>query len=104
MERETTLRELVLPSGRVVAMEAPLVGGEDRDVSFRDQIPFQEVAEAIKELSSTLLGAIQAASPTEAEVELSLGVEAGTGRLMLLVADGKVSAGIKVRLVWKSQG
>ena len=104
MPEDSISSELVLPSGRVVVMESPLDGEGPRDVSLAEKIPFDEVLEDLRELCSMLLDAVRAISPTEAELELSVGVEAGTGRLMAFMVDGKASGGIKIRLNWKVSG
>jgi Trypsin-co-occurring domain 1 len=100
---ETTTCEVVLPNGRTVVIQSPALGGQDRDVGLTDKIPIGDLAADLEGLSSALIGAVRAVAPSEAELELSVGVEAETGRLMVLLADGALSAGIKIRFLWKPQ-
>lgn len=104
MPEDTISSELVLPSGRVVVMESPLDGDGPQDASLSEKVPFDELLKDLRELCSMLLDTTRAIAPTEAELELSVGVEAGTGRLMAFMVDGKASGGIKIRLSWKASG
>jgi hypothetical protein len=101
VDDETVTAELVLPSGRVVLLEAPAPTGGNRDVGLRDKIPFKDLLADLQEMSTLLLDTTRAIGPTEAEIELSLGVEAASGRLVAFMVDGKVSGGMKLRLTWK---
>lgn len=94
------LAELELPSGRVMLVEGEAAAGP-QDVGMSGAVRLREVRETITELAEALVEPLRALAAEEVELELSLGVELATGRLIAFMAAGKVESGLKVRVSWR---
>jgi hypothetical protein len=95
------LAELELPSGRVMLVEGEADGPQD--VSLRARLSLKEVRETIAEFADGLVEPLRSLAADEVTLELTLGVELATGRLVAFLAGGKVQSGFKVCVVWKEQ-
>lgn len=94
---------VVLPNGATMMVQAR--GGQGAsDVAGLDALPFEEVERCIEGLSTTLLGAIRAAAPSEAAIEFGLDLHAQSGKLTSMLVEGSADATLKVTLTWRADG
>lgn len=99
----------ILPSGREILLSGTDVtvtaaagevseGGDYRDVAFH--LEFQDLVDVATEIGQTLRKAMETIRPQKATVELSVGVDASTGRLTAFFVDGGVKGAMKLTLQW----
>lgn len=100
--------EVVLDSGRnvlLLATDRLETAGPPRptDVSFASQLKFSELIETIAEIGTAVKAGIDRIAPDEAIVEVSLAVNAKTGRVAALFTDAGVESAFKVLLKWSAR-
>lgn len=99
-----------LPSGIEVQLLASVDDSPSRpgpsQVGARDyfsgSIPFTLLTEGLAEIGQLVTGAIQRVKPSRAEVELTLSIDAKTGKLSAMFVEGGGEATMRVLLEWRS--
>ncbi len=99
--------EARLPSGRNVLVRGVDGGnahdddaGQLRDVRFRG-VDFEALTATLHEVGALVKGTLQALTPTEAVVEIGLGISAKTGQLLVLFGEAAADASMKIVLTWR---
>jgi Trypsin-co-occurring domain 1 len=100
-----------LPSGKEVMLlsspadsvtDGDLTNSTYTDVSFR--LEFQDLIDVATEIGTMLRLAIEKILPTKAAVELSIGVDAKTGKITAFFVEGGADGSIKIALEWARPG
>jgi hypothetical protein len=95
------LAEVMLPSGAVMLVDGEAPSGP-QDVGLKTSLDLERVRQTIAEFAETLIEPLRSLTPDEVEVELSFGLELGTGHVIAFFAGGHTQAGLKVRVKWKN--
>lgn len=96
------LAELRLPSGDVILVDGEAPVGP-RDVGLTSTIDLESIRTTLAELADALIEPLRSMAADEVELELTVGVELATGRLVAFLAGGKVQSGLKVRMTWRRE-
>ena len=102
----SSLQPIHFEDGTVVYIESASGGSgsdEGRHVaSGEDNLRqgFRSVAAVIRNLAHDIGDAVESATPSEAEVELSLGIKYEGGDLISFLVKGEASADFKITLKW----
>lgn len=92
---------VTLPDGREILIPAENAEeAEYQDVSFH--LEFAEIVDTAREIGAMFHKALDAVKPRRAVLELSLGVDAKTGKITAFFVDGGGSGKIKLLLEWGS--
>jgi hypothetical protein len=103
MERTTEIVPVQTANGKIVQVQVTALGGEE-DIAISDYLPsFEEVTDAIEEISSAMVGAIGKIKPQRASVEFGVEVAAQEGKLTALLVQGSGTASVKITLEWGSE-
>jgi hypothetical protein len=95
---------MVLPSGKEILVSSgtesdPAADGSGfTDVSFH--LEFKDLVDTAAEIGEMLRKAMVRIRPKRAKVELSVGVDARTGKITALWVEGGASGGLKLLLEW----
>jgi hypothetical protein len=95
--------EVLLPSGQVMLARVQAVDGTaggPQDVSLRDQLSLEGVAETLQMVGTSVLGALERVRPERASVEFGLDLALKSGRLTGLLVEGDATATLRVALEW----
>lgn len=101
-----------LPSGRTILFPTLDAAGERiegelgvepgtgyTDVGFA--IDFADLAETAAEIGDVLRRALATAVPSKVTAEVTVGIDARTGRVAAFFVDGTATAGVKLTLEWE---
>jgi hypothetical protein len=99
MASRTELVKVKTASGKTIGVEAMLIGGEE-DVAA-GMLSFDGVADALDEISRTIVKALDSAKPKKATVEFGLEVALESGKLTAMLVKGSGTASLKVTLEWE---
>ena len=96
---ESVVVEVELPDdGGVLAIRATNLGGA-QDVGFHD-LKFADVTNTIEHVGKAVKNSISKAAPDRASVEFGVEVAVSAGKLVSILAEGKATATLTVRLEW----
>lgn len=100
-----------LPSGKEVMLLSSVAGLEPSDSedvsSYHDvafHIPFQELVDVAVEIGDLLHKGIQKITPSKATVELSVGIDAASGKITAFFVEGGINGSIRLVLEWAKVG
>lgn len=100
------LLEVRLPSGRRITLRGTDVraAGDDEDMGQVEDVmagpDFRLVTSTLQEVGTLLKEGLIPLRPTEAEVEIGVGLSAKTGRVLVLFGEAAAEASVKVTLKW----
>ncbi|MFB8146620.1 CU044_2847 family protein [Microbacterium sp. NPDC056003] len=94
------LVEAVLPSGATVLIDGEPPSGPT-DVSLSSALNLSELRATMGEFADALVEPLRSMAADEVELEFSVGLELGTGRMIAFFAAGKAQTGTKIRILWK---
>lgn len=98
MSKETIVVEG--PSGARILIEATVSGEEQ--VSF--SLPkFSGLTDAVKDISTAIMQAIETVKPTSAEIEFGIDAAVEAGNLTALLVKGSGTANLKIKLTWETK-
>jgi hypothetical protein len=97
---------IILPSGKEILLASETPQAEDgssegapyRDVAFH--LDFQDLVDTAAEIGESLRRGIQRIAPSKATVEMSVGVDAKTGKITAFLVEGAANGAIKISLEW----
>lgn len=101
MGSKTEFIPLQLGNGKLVKIEASMLGGEE-NVSFK---PFeiQSITDTIEGIAEAVLASLERAKPDKVAVELGLEVGVESGQLITLWVKGSSKANLKIILQWDKE-
>jgi Trypsin-co-occurring domain 1 len=88
-----------LPGGGTVAVQAVDLGGA-ADVNALDALKFEEVANTIQTIASTIGSALKHSAPSKGTVSFGLQVAVESGKLTSLLVQGSGTATLNITLEW----